>query len=145
MDTPELQQLAAPDQPELAAANGGFSGLLDRTLNLISDDVITLVGLMLVGMVFAYLLTNFLKPFLNQHPRQQFVLKVRAVAFILAAGVTALLVANFGPTSNSKAEMIVVILCSLLAGAATPVAFDLFNSWLPALRRPKHERRDDAA
>lgn len=108
-----------------------MSDFWTRLMALLTDQVLMVGGLMVLGIAFAYALTNFIKPWLKAGERRKPViqLRIRAMAFVVATNVTFLLLrAMTGLDSATEA------ICAVLAGLLTPLAFDLINDWLPRLR-----------
>lgn len=103
-------------------------GFFSRLLSLLTDQVLMVAGLMVLGIAFAYALTNFLKPWLKSG-RKNAALRIRALAFVVAVAVTYLLLSGLTGL-DAGTELIYAVLSGLL----TPIAFDLIHDWLPRLR-----------
>lgn len=114
------------------------SGVVNRALGLLSDQVLTIVAVCLIGVVFSWCYTQTRKPYIPGTERRK--LRLRTEAMLAGALASALLL-SITVTGSAYAKVVVVAVLAPMSGMASPVLFDLFAGfvwpWIRAKLRKK--------
>lgn len=101
-------------------------GVVDRALGLLSDQVLTVTALCLVGVVFSWAYTQARKPYIPEGSKRK--LKIRMEAMVVAAIVSALLL-TLVVSGSAWAKTVVVLVLAPFAGLMSPILFDIWTGW----------------
>lgn len=101
-------------------------GLVGRAIGLISDQVLTILALCIIGVVFSWAYTQARKPYIPESPRRK--LKIRMEAMIVATVVSALML-TLVVGGSEWAKAVVVLVLAPFAGLMSPILFDIWVGW----------------
>lgn len=108
-------------------------GVIDRAWNLLSDQVLTIIAMCLLGVIFSWLYTQARKPYIDGGDKRK--LKIRTEAMVVATLVSGFLLTLI-VEGGWYAKTVVIGVLSPMSGLSSPPLFDVWTVWAwPKLKR----------